>query len=46
MTHRDSGWRPDVGLDSYKGKELWDHGIGPHEVNDGNREPEDAADDE
>ena len=35
MTHRDSGWRPDVGLDTYDGFELWDHDMGPHQMNDG-----------
>ncbi|WP_435178437.1 hypothetical protein [Halorussus sp. AFM4] len=33
MAHRDVGWRPDLGLEEYGGHELWDHGIGPHEVN-------------
>lgn len=35
MTHKDAGWRPDLGLEEYGGDELWDHGIGPHELNDG-----------
>lgn len=33
MTHDDSGWRPRIGLETYKGHELWDHMIGPHEIN-------------
>lgn len=33
MTHQDGGWRPDLGLESYGGNEIWDHGIGPHEIN-------------
>lgn len=33
MTHKDGGWRPDVGMESFGGLELWDHGIGPHEIN-------------
>ena len=35
MTHQDRGWRPDLGLEEYGGNELWDHGIGPHEINAG-----------
>lgn len=33
MTHHDSGWRPDLGLETYNGYEVWDHGIAPHEIN-------------
>lgn len=33
MTHKDGGWRPDVGMELYGGNEIWDHGIGPHEIN-------------
>lgn len=35
MTHKDGGWRPDLGLETFGGSELWDHGIGPHEINAG-----------
>lgn len=35
MAHKDSGWRPKVGLETYGGYEIWDHGVGPHEINEG-----------
>ena len=35
MTHKDGGWRPNLGMESYGGHDVWDHGIGPHEINDG-----------
>ncbi|WP_227357466.1 hypothetical protein [Haladaptatus salinisoli] len=35
MTHKDSGWRPSVGFETYGGHEIWDHGTGPHEINHG-----------
>lgn len=35
MGHKDSGWRPHLGMETYKGYEVWDHEVGPHEINDG-----------
>ena len=35
MTHKDTGWRPDAGVESYKGYEIWEYESGPHEINDG-----------
>lgn len=35
MSHKDSGWRPKGAMESYKGMEVFDHGVGPHEVNEG-----------
>ena len=35
MTHRDSGWRPKGATEKYNGFEVWDHGIWPNEINDG-----------
>lgn len=35
MAHQDSGWRPHLATETYNGYEVWDHGIGPHELNDG-----------
>lgn len=40
MTHKDSGWRPHLAMDTYKGYEMWDHDIGPHQINVGNVEGE------
>jgi hypothetical protein len=34
MSHKDSGWRPHLGVQSYNGNEMWDHVGGPHEFND------------
>jgi hypothetical protein len=34
MTHKDSGWRPNLGGQQYKGHEIWDHVGGPHEFNE------------
>lgn len=38
MTHKDGGWRPDLGMEKYGGHEIWDHGIGPHQINAGETE--------
>ncbi|WP_458210009.1 hypothetical protein [Haladaptatus sp. NG-SE-30] len=46
MSHKDGGWRPDVGLETYAGFELWDHGIGPHEINDGEVDGDVSFDDD
>lgn len=46
MTHKDSGWRPHLGLQPYKGLELWDHDIGPHEINVGEVDGEITFEDE
>lgn len=35
MSHRDSGWRPKGATETYNGYEVWDHGIWPNEINDG-----------
>jgi len=35
MAHYDSGWRPKGATETYNGFEVWDHGIGPHELNQG-----------
>lgn len=35
MSHKDTGWRPHLGMETYKGHEMWDHDIGPHQINDG-----------
>lgn len=40
MTHQDGGWRPDLGVEKYRGGEVWDHDIGPHQLNDGQVEEE------
>ncbi|QLG61397.1 hypothetical protein [Halorarum salinum] len=35
MTHKDSGWRPKGATEKYNGFEVWDHGVRPNEINDG-----------
>lgn len=35
MTHHDSGWRPTPAMETYDGFDVWDHNVGPHEINDG-----------
>lgn len=32
VSYDDSQWRPDPGLQSYEGYEMWTHYVGPHEV--------------
>ncbi|MFC7156781.1 hypothetical protein ACFQPA_15185 [Halomarina halobia] len=44
MTHGDSGWRPTLGANSYRGQGIWDHNVGPHEVNCGCVDPESDGD--
>lgn len=39
--HTDSGWRPTGDGMQYKGYEVWDYDRGPHEINEGQVEPED-----
>ncbi|SEO67871.1 hypothetical protein SAMN04487948_104134 [Halogranum amylolyticum] len=34
MGHEDTGWRP-KGVEPYKGHDIWEYKIGPHEVNEG-----------
>lgn len=46
MSHDDSGWRPKGGLESYKGYEVWEYEIGPHEVNPGETDGDIAFDDD
>lgn len=48
MGHKDTGWRP-KGVESYKGHEVWEYNIAPHEVNEGEVDGEisfDETDDE
>ena len=35
MSHKDSGWRPKGATEKYNGFEVYDHGIWPNEVNEG-----------
>lgn len=40
MTEKDTGWEPKGTGMEYKGDEVWDHEIGPHQINDGDTEDE------
>jgi hypothetical protein len=35
MAHRDTGFRPNLGVEGYRGLELWEYDIGPQQKNDG-----------
>lgn len=35
MSHEETGWRPKGAVEKYNGFEVYDHGIWPHEVNQG-----------
>jgi len=35
MANKDTGWRPKGAIHPYKGREVWEYEIGPHEVNVG-----------
>lgn len=35
MAHQDSGWRPKGASETYRGFEVWDHGVFPNEINHG-----------
>ena len=32
VSYDDSRWRPDPGLQSYDGHEIWTHHVGPHQI--------------
>lgn len=35
MTKRDLNWRPKGAAETYRGKEVWEYNVGPHETNEG-----------
>jgi hypothetical protein len=35
MTKKDLGWRPKGAAETYRGKEVWEYNIAPHELNEG-----------
>jgi hypothetical protein len=35
MANRDTGWRPKEGLSTYKGFEVWEYNVGPHQQTEG-----------
>ena len=35
MSHKDSGWRPKGATEKYNGFEVFDHGIWPSEIHEG-----------
>lgn len=45
MPHRDIGWRPDVGVESYNGHEVWDHCAGQYQIHEEDEfdEPEEIS---
>lgn len=44
MANYDGGWRPDVGMETYNGYEVGDHGVSAHELTEGQIEGEVAFD--
>jgi hypothetical protein len=35
MANDDSGWRPEGAMDTYRGFEVWEYNVGPHQINHG-----------
>jgi len=35
MTKKDLDWRPKGASESYRGREVWEYNIAPHELNEG-----------
>lgn len=35
MTKKDLGWRPKGSNEGYRGREIWEYNIAPHELNEG-----------
>lgn len=45
MAQKDLGWRPEGAVETYRGKEVWEYKIGPHERNMGEVDGDIAAED-
>lgn len=45
MTKKDLGWRPKGAAETYRGKEVWEYNIAPHELNEGEIDGEIRAED-
>lgn len=35
MTKRELDWRPEGAAEGYRGRELWEYNLAPHELNEG-----------
>jgi hypothetical protein len=35
MVKRKVDWKPEAAVDTYKGYEIWEYEVGPHEINEG-----------
>lgn len=46
MSHHDSGWRPKGAVETHNGFEVFDHRVGPHEVNGGETDGEVSFEDD
>ncbi|WP_168219981.1 hypothetical protein [Salarchaeum sp. JOR-1] len=44
MAHDDGGFRADGMMMQYKGEEVWDHEVGPQEINNGEVDPDQDGD--
>jgi hypothetical protein len=45
MTKRDLDWRPKGAAETYRGKEVWEYNVGPHELNEGETDGDIRAED-
>jgi len=46
MSHKETEWEPKGGAETFKGFDVHDHGVFPHEVNDGEVDGEVSFDEE
>ena len=42
MPFRDSGWRPNLTGQTYKGHETYDHNVAPHQIHDEDEEEDET----
>lgn len=35
MAHKDLDWKPEGGLETYRGMDVWEYDVGPHQQTEG-----------
>ncbi|MFB6304216.1 MAG: hypothetical protein ABEH47_03545 [Haloferacaceae archaeon] len=35
MAHEELDWRPDGAMETYRGMEVWEYNVGPHQLTEG-----------
>jgi len=35
MSNKDLGWRPEGAVETYRGMEVWEYNVAPHQINEG-----------